>query len=230
VIRKKSWVRAPYGIVTAALPKLMWRRVDDGSMAADLAALMVYIALLYAAETEEPDELIARQTYEDLRLATGISRKLVGEGLQRLQDLGLIVASGSSQRRTYTIVWDEDRKRFFKIPCAPFVSGRLILPFQDLTLRSKHELHALKLYLYLAAVRDNDLRYAVAAYEKIYFRTGISERYIRKAINVLNNAGMMQKLDAPPDFDGTTASTYGPNHYYFTGGEKLLGRTYSQPE
>jgi hypothetical protein len=65
-----------------------------------------------------------------------------------------------------------------KLPCQAIVSGEAILPFKNFTLRSKHELHAMKLYLYLAACRDNAKAYSMASYETITERIGIPERYM----------------------------------------------------
>lgn len=89
-----------------------------------------------------------------------------------------------------------------------------IAAFKSFTLRSKHELNALKLFLYLANVRDRFKQYAEASYETIFKRTGIPERDIRRAINVLNASGLLARVNRESDRDITS---WGPNMYYLKG-------------
>jgi predicted transcriptional regulator len=162
----------------------------------------------------------AQATYDELGLATALSRSLISQGLQRLQVLGLIRPEGSHQKRCYWIIWGGTG--WFKLPCQAIVAGPVIVPFKNFTLRSKPELHAMKLYLYLAAVRDNGTPYSMASYETIYAKTGILERDIRKAISVLIGCGLIASVDRKHE-EGL--NEYGPNKYYLKGHHKLVGST-----
>ena len=167
---------------------------------------------------EDRPGYVAIASYDELATATGLSRSLISQGLERLQELGLISPEGSRQKRIYRITWSD--KYFFKLPCAAIVNNGVIQPFKAFTLRSKHELHALKLYLYLAAVRPNDSFFSTASFEKIFERTGISERDIRKASSQLLASGLLSRLDRE---SSGVVENYGHNKYYLNGYSKLAG-------
>jgi hypothetical protein len=82
----------------------------------------------------------------------------------------------------------------------------------------------MKLYLYLAAIRDNRFEYSVASYERIYRQTGIPERDIRRAISTLLGVELLQNVGRdvgtvnPASRDGE----FGPNRYYFAGHQDLF--------
>lgn len=63
-------------------------------------------------------------------------------------------------------------------------------------------------------VRDNNSGFSVAAYETIFRNTGIPERDIPRALNVLNACGLMARVTRENDVD---ANVYGPNKYYLSG-------------
>lgn len=214
------WRRLPSDTVLAALRHFTWQRIDDLSAAAGTAALMLYVALLFMAEERPNDPIVigsvAGTSYDALGEATGLSRSLISQGLQRLQALKLITSEGSRQKRRYGIVWNGGR--WSKLPCQAIVSGGAIRPFKNFTLRSKHELHAMKLYLYLAAVRPRDTVYSVASYETIFERIGIPERDIRKAISLLIGCGLLASV-ARDHEEGERS--YGPNKYFLTGYQRF---------
>lgn len=240
----RSWSKAPSESVIEALPHLRWSRVGDRTAAGESAALMVYIALIHMSDTEseevpvlplpailrgplpEPDTprtwtrtfQIARATYDDLQTATSLSRTLVAAGVARLVELELIQALGSHQKRRYLIVAKGTSGGWFKLPNAAIVRNGVIFPFANFTLRSKHELHALKLYLYQAARRTNSLEYTSVTYENIFERIQISERDIRRAGSLLLNTGLFRSIDRESD---ATRKFYGPNMYFMTGSDTL---------
>lgn len=235
----KAWCRAPSESVTDALLLLRWPRRGERSAAAETAALMVYIALILMSDMESEEVptraipslglpagtmtqtlQIARASYDALQQATGLSRTSIAAGITRLIELQMIQALGSHQKRHYLIVEKGNAARWFKLPCMPIVRNQAIFPFASFTLRSRHELNALKLYLYLAARRSNHLQYTAVTYEKIFERTGISEREIRKASSLLVTSGLMRGVEREVD---TARKVYGANHYYLTGSDKLPG-------
>jgi hypothetical protein len=227
VISPLFWQQAPRAAVSAALPKLSWQRQDGRSAACDTAALMLYVALLFMREEEHlDDELLgvpvpvmahtAQASYEVLGEATGLSRSLIRQGLERLEELGLIKPRGSNQKRSYELTWTDGG--WFKLPCRAIVRSGVIVPFTHFKLRAKHELHAMKLYLYLASVIGRGQTYAQASYEKIYEKIGIPERDIRRAISILIGVGLLRNVGR----ENTGLSTsWGANKYYLTGDQDL---------
>jgi DNA-binding transcriptional ArsR family regulator len=191
------WQRLPSKPVLEALPRLRWQPENGALPSAGIAALMLYVALNFVAlrgnSADGSQCCVAEATYTELSEMTGLSRSLVSNGLQRLEALDLVKASGSIQKRRYWITGPHER--WFKLPCRAIIKQGAIEPFKTFTLRSKHELHAMKLYLYLAACRDNRYQYSMVSYETIYARTGISERDIRRAIALLVNSGLVNNVD-----------------------------------
>jgi hypothetical protein len=222
MIKLKPWHRLPSEPVTNALPLLRWTSTGVATPAGETAAAMLYIALNFMAETGVNAHgrfaSVAAASYVDLAHATGLSRSLISAGLQRLVQLELITPEGSHQKRRYLITWPEEY-RFFKLPCKAIVTGGEIRPFRHFTLRSKHELHALKLYLYFASIRSNVLHFSMASYETIFERTRISERDVRKAISLMISSGLMISVDRDHK---QMLSKNEPNKYFLAGYHVLV--------
>lgn len=227
MIRLLPWQRVPRAVVGEALPKLSWHRVEQGSTARDTAALMLYVALLFMREEEHLDDErlgspgqvsrhSARGSYEALGQATDLSRSLIRQGLERLQDLGLIEPHGSHQKRWYELTWSDGG--WFKLPCRAIVRSGVIVPFTHFKMRSKHELYAMKLYLYLASVIGRGQTYAQASYETINERISIPERDVRRAVSVLINVGLLRNVARE---DTGMNTSWGANKYYLTGDQDL---------
>jgi DNA-binding transcriptional ArsR family regulator len=230
------WVPVPADGLVEALGRMSWQKPEKGSAARDVAALMIYVVLLFLRKertatnprptgfssllsdsTLQAAEQIADATYDDLEHATGLSRSLIQQGLSRLIELGRIRASGSKQKRIYILTWPIGR--WFKLPCRAVIGKDGVKAFRTFSMRTKHELNALKLYLYLADVRDRAKPYAEVSYEKIYERIGIPERDIRRAINVLTASGLLARVNRETD---RIVSSWGPNMYYLTGYAELM--------
>ena len=97
---------------------------------------------------------------------------------------------------------------------ALFDGGR-ITPFRQLTLRSKLDLHALKLYRYFAAVRDNNRPYSMASHEVIHEKTGNPEGDIRRAHGLLTGVRLLAGVDR--EHKGVIDKKNEPNKYYLRG-------------
>lgn len=281
MIRRLAWHKVPSVPVLEALPRLAWRSPAEGrSAATETAALMVYVALVFMSQAPEwplggPQQ--ADASYDELALATGLSRKMIAGGIARLKALDLLQATGSNQRRRYVIVsrpkpptsaapaqgstqaspggplpapdYDvvssavgaplmrlagpgpspgtlsyvpdqEPAHPFFKLPCRKLVAGDVIVPFGNFLLRSKFELYALKLYLYLAARRNNSSYESLASHDKIHESTGIPRRDIRRAISTLINVGLFRAVDRRSS--GVGVHEHSPNLYYLRGCEDLV--------
>jgi hypothetical protein len=228
VIQNRYWHRLPSEVTVGALTRLTWGRQDELSPASTTVALMLYVALHFMAQSctvtdslgIQTLERIADATYDELMHATSVkSRTLVSQGLARLQALGLITRVGSHQKRRYRLT--DSQPGWFKLPCQAILRAGVIVPFSNLTLRSRHELHALKVYLYLAARRDNYKTYSMASYENISQNTGVPERYMRKALVILTGCGLLEDIRRERDQLGETAA-FGPNVYYLRGHNQLF--------
>lgn len=223
MIKPLPWHMLPATPVIEALPQFLWLRRDGDSPAADAAALMLYVALNFAVEgdLEKVDPAIplderltarARLSYDQMQDATGLSRALVVQGLARLTERDLIRAEGTSQDRSYRIPWPA--YRFFKLPCRAIVRDGVIRPFEGFHLRSKFDLYALKLYLYLASIRSNTAQFSMAAYETIHRGTGIPERDIKRAISQLIGCRLLAGVDREYK---RIERTNEPNKYHLQG-------------
>jgi len=185
---------------------------------------MLYVALLFHTQSQSeyphfhdprlPAHVIwtPEVGYAELCENTGLSRKLVAGGLRRLENAGLILRDGNAQCRRYALLY-RDGGKWSKIPCQPLVRNNRISAFHAFTMRSKYELHALKLYLYLLSIRPNERAYAQASYEKIHAATGIPERDIQRAIAHLVNVRLIEPVTRIDD------EQYGANAYRFFGGQ-----------
>lgn len=226
---RMPWVQVPAVGLTDALKGFVWQKPDKGSAARETAALMIYVALLFVCRKEEYEtphlgELVltrhvAELTYDELEQATGLSRSLIRQGIQRLEASQLVTAIGSQQKRAYILRWNTGY--WFKLPCRAMVNQNGIPAFKTFTLRSKHELNALKIYLYLASIRDGLNLYSEASYEAINKKTNIPERDIRKALNILTTSGIMARINRESD---RSASSWGPNQYFLTGYADLANK------
>ncbi|MEH6458954.1 helix-turn-helix domain-containing protein [Chitinimonas sp. JJ19] len=222
------WHKMPSETTVGVLPKLTWSSDDELSPASSTIALMLYVVLHFMAqdELEEGPEgislsaRIATASYEDLMLATGgKSRSLISQGLRRLEQLKLLARLGSHQKRRYRLTCSQPG--WFKLPCQAIMRAGVISPFENFTLRSRHELHALKVYLYLAARRDNNQGFSLASYENISEKTGVPKRHMHKALVMLTACGLLADINRERDTKGEGAS-YGPNRYYLTGHHQLF--------
>jgi hypothetical protein len=165
------------------------------------------------AETA-PQYLIARLTYVDLNLLTGLSRERISAGLQKLMQVGMIWrVDGVS---TYGLTGFGVGKRWAKLPGSALMSlGKThFTPFKMFTLRSKHELNALKLHLYYANARAHNNAYCEAAYPTIHDRTGVPEKDIPRANAFLIACGILERTRGRPQ---ENVAQHESNKYYLAG-------------
>lgn len=209
--------------IIALLPSLRWRATSGASASTNAAALILYVTLIFVAESQKSDGDTAvmyrsAPTYAELETLTGLSRALISAGLKRLVELELIECAGSRQSRVYLI--SGSGKRWFKLPCMALFDGGRIGAFRQLTLRSKLDLHALKLYLYFASVRDNQRMFSMASHETIHAKTGIPESDVRRAHSLLTSVGLLAAIER--EFKGVIEKANEPNKYYLRGCEAFF--------
>lgn len=218
-----SWKKVPAWLVRSGkLGDIRWQIIDGTPASTNTAALMLYLALCLSSFEEGAEAQttqVAYLTYDELQHQTGLSRAKVSAGLRLLIELNLISLTGTQKRRGYLIEWG-DKTRWAKIPCRSLMNQHgQISPLLSFTLRGKHELHALKLFFYLADIRDTKTYYATASYETIYDKVKIPERDIRKAISLLIAHGFLQSVSTEHSKDTKKNE---PNKYFLTGYKSLV--------
>lgn len=200
-------------ILDGRLADLKWRSDPFGKPSDKLAALQIYIAISMFSRFGE-----ATLTYNRLSELTGLSRDLISRGTKLLVRFELICVERVGRNNKYTIPY-EARGGWCKLPARPLMmKSNVIKAFSEIKLRSKSELHAIKLFLYFAAVRDNETFYTMASFEKINKATGIPDRDITKARSLLVVWGMLIRVDTEKK-DGTINE---PNKYYLAGYSHLV--------
>lgn len=164
----------------------------------------------------EPDvgAMVASLTYDDLSELTGLSRKLIAAGLRKLVERKMIWLADRAS--SYGIAGLEEKKRWAKLPGKRLLSQARtsFVPFSSFFLRSKHELNAMKMYLYFASVRDNSSPFSEPSFETIFAKTGVPERDIPAANSFLVTAGMIVRT-RPSSTDDV--KKYQSNQYYMAG-------------
>ncbi len=179
---KRNWVRLPTGwIEDGGLKSFTWRNRGIDS----LAALMVLIAIAHRADQTTGE---VRVTYNDLVLATGLSRTSVAAGLGKLE--GRYIEKRSQS--VYSLVDFSPQGGWAVLPYERLYNPRgQIAFFKELKKRKAIELNALKLYPLFVARRDRDTNQAHISYDKIEDYTGIARDDIKPAISFLLHAAMI---------------------------------------
>ena len=182
----KDWVRLPSRwIEQGGLDELEWTaRETSGSD--NVAALMVLAPIAHNAD----DQGLARCTYDQLALATGLSRSKVSAGLSVLDVLHVIEREPSG-RSTFQLTNCNLAGGWSKLPARRLYRSGRIVAFDHFKLRNMTELHALKLYYLFARRRSNDTNMAHLSYDKIEEKTGIERSRIKRAISFLSAIGLV---------------------------------------
>lgn len=174
------WVMMPSEwIVGGGLREFRWAK---GEGAGNVAAFMTLVVLLHFADRLTG---IARVTYDQFETATSLSRSKVAAGLRVLENRGIIERDPEG-RSTYQLSGYNPSGGWAKFPARRLYNedGRIAF-FNELHLRKRTELDALKLWLFIAARRDNDVNLAKVTYDQITEGTGIQRDRIRTAVSLL---------------------------------------------
>lgn len=138
--------------------------------------------------------LTSECTYDQISEGCGLSRLLVSRGLKKLISTGLILNSGGTRKKRYQIKGEVNRN-WCKLPKRNVVGlDKKIAPFRALKNRYKHELEALKLFLYLISIRPNSEKYTDVSKEKIITATNIDLYDIDSAVKLLLGIGMLEEV------------------------------------
>ncbi|WP_222129992.1 hypothetical protein [Bordetella genomosp. 13] len=175
----------------------------------------------YDSETTQEPVLEVEMTYNALSTATSLSRELVAAGLSALRANDLVEVTDVGRRKRYRLsgypgAWCKLPARALYGPQT--VAGLRIHPFSLFLKRTVYELDALKLYLYLAAVRSNQEEYSQASFETICMKTGIAEKRIPRANAILLNARLFANINR----EASKEKRKNPNRYYILGYRDLF--------
>lgn len=197
-----------------------WSRSKELHGSAAIAALMIWIVLVSQAEQiEENSEFRSVDlTYEGLIRATGLSRKLIANGVDGLKGLNLIEVELVRRFNRYHI-GGYTHGDWAKLATRALYKGDEIKPFYSFHKRAVCELHALMMFLYYVAVRSNKIPYSMASFEKICERTGVPEKKIPAANAFLINSGLILNIDKNSTGDSKFKE---PNKYYLAGYRDLF--------
>jgi len=189
--------------------KLSAFRWVGGKGSANVAALTSLICIAHASDDEGSSKL----TYDQICMATGLSRAKLSEGLTVLVENGLIERSPSG-RSTFRLVGFNPKEGWGKLPARRLYSKTgQIAAFEDFKLRHSAELVALKMYLLIVAFRNNSTNLTHLSYDKFEELAGIERGRIKKALSLLINAGLVHVERIP-----STTNEHGmSNAYRLTG-------------
>lgn len=190
-MRMTDWVRIPTGwIRDQSRPGLVAFRWSRAEGAADLAALMLYIVILHRVgqvdERHQQDGLAL--SYGEMETASDLSRPLISKGLRVLESRGLITSAGPHRGtvRTYKVSGFPVHSGWAKLPAKRlYSSDGVITAFRHVKLRSRVELHAIKLYLLLIAMRDVRTNLARISYPVIETYIAVPTNDLKAAISWL---------------------------------------------
>lgn len=194
----QDWGRFPSGwIAEGQLKRFKWNRVRTNG----IAALRVYTVL--AQRLRDADGIV-RATYEALTENANLSRASVSAGLRLLEAEELVVsgeAAGGKGR--YRFLAYDPTRGWAKLPAQKLYDGMQFRPFKTWHMRSQVELHAMRLYLLIAARRDTTYNEAFLTYEKIHEYTRMSDTQITSGLSLLNTSSMIYVVSHSRDGHGT---------------------------
>jgi len=187
-----------------------------------IAALKVYVALCLKANFKAgsylPDTGCVQRSISQLSELVGLSRPMTIKGLRKLQEWK-IVSVKSGRPAIYHIVDYEKAKYWTKLPRTHLYAGpkeNRIELLRNMSNRSKTTLHALQMYLYLAAIRDKKSHLAKVTYERMMEVMGITRNEVSKAISTLIGFNLISvRLAGPDEFFGERPS----NIYWLRGSQ-----------
>lgn len=197
-MKRMNWAEMPSTWCTnGKLRALTWGR---DNIATSIGALKIYILFCLQSSKQKlngQEKIIADLSYDEIGEGTGLSRAVTARAIRKLQDHELIVCMGNSRQRKYEVVKTKPHGGWCKLPCKPiFGEGLKIKSFYQLHNRYQVELDALRLYVYLLSIRDNDEHYTKVSISKINEKTGIKVHEIPNAAALLQTIGLLSKSEA----------------------------------
>lgn len=221
----KTWKKMPSNWVNekTLLPQLQWKGPGKSNY---IAALMIYIVFIHEVCVDESDGKIGqcRLTYEDIHTATGLSRPKISKGLALLKEWKHVEQIGHARNGLFEVadiekVYKKDASGWAKCPAnglyknASKKNQSAINAFKQFNLRSKIELHALKLYLVILTRKDNISGKTIIGYDKINEYTSIATNDISAASSLLVTTGLIRvSTESGTANDFARKNVYTPTH------------------
>lgn len=185
----------------------------------DIAALKVFIALCLNATTITRKELKAnsktwdfydflevRMTYDAIHTATTLSRKLISQGLKKLEELEIIVKEGNKRNIRYILARNL-KGGWCKLPKRDLMTrDGAIKGFSNSLHRYDHERCALKIFLVLISFRNNNESFTQLKRGTICKKTNIDFDQLEQGINHLRSMGWIQNVES--DFKEVSAKEW----------------------
>lgn len=183
-----TWAKMPSAwIEKGRLGEISWK--DYGTEG--IMALRAYIAIVQRIEVGNSTGTV-KATYDELCLATNLSRTSLAKGLQHLQNLGLVQRYSGGKRSHYKLVDFNAEEGWAKLPAQTLYDGYGEIPaFRTWTCRSRAELDALKAYLLIASRRDRDTNAAYITHKQFNSYAKIPKTRIRNALSMLVEWGLV---------------------------------------
>ena len=192
------WVKMPSQWIANGFLKDCFS--GNSKIGEDIAALKVYIALVYSAR-QVPDPLVhsrkifeVKLTYDEMTELCSLSRLLVSKGLKKLEKSKLITSRGK-RSKVYTLVGIAN-SGWCKLPMRKIIGEDMSIPFMKaLSNRMLHERDALKIYLYLLSIRSNNSSFIEVSRGTISKKTGVKVPLLEGAIGFLSNISLLSNVE-----------------------------------
>jgi DNA-binding transcriptional ArsR family regulator len=179
------WVMMPSNWINeGGLKEFRWASEVGAN---NIAALMAFAPILHCTDRKSG---ISRLTYNDLELATSLSRTKISAGLDILTQRNLIEREPEG-RSTFGICEFNPCEGWAKFPAQRLYRESQVPFFYEFNLRKRTELDALKLWYFIAARRDNNDNLAKVTYDQIKDFTGIARDRIKAGLSLLAVNGMV---------------------------------------
>lgn len=212
-----AWAKFPtrWILQQKGLNFIDWRKYRSNG----IAALLVLIALAIKRNLDQKerrsggDGSIVVATYDEIQELVYMSRSKVAKGLALLIELK-IIERVEDNRSNYRLVGLDSAGGWAKLPQSQLIQSGRISVFDAFHLRSASELHALKLYLLMVAIRDRRTGYAHIGYEKITEYTGVHASNLKRAKSHLIS---LRLISAEDDYEFAEVKAKPPLRY------KILG-------
>lgn len=182
----RKWVQLPSRWIVQDEGLKAFRWGPDGKGADNTAALILLMVIAHHADEESGATEI---TYDVIEKAAGLSRDKISKGLGILEERGIVVRRAGGRSRFHLVGYGTPP--WAKLPAKRLYTSGRIMAFKDLSLRKIADLDALKVYLLLAALRDDRTDRANVSYDKIAAYTDIDRNRVKSATSVLASWSML---------------------------------------
>lgn len=182
-----SWAKMPSKWISSGKLKDLNANKD---VAVNIAVIKIYILICIRLAPSDNPRNSCVITYDEISSVANLSRTVISGALKWLIGNNIIEASGK-RVRIYSIP-NYNNPGWCKFPIKDVVDkGGNVNFFKMISNRHPVELHALKLALYLLAIRGNDDEHSEVSLSKIISKTGVNYKDIFPALTLLKVLGLV---------------------------------------